>query len=237
MVVGFKRDDPKKITFSICVNPVTTDDFRALIHLLEERKVPFHSFTLPEEKTLRAVFRTGPVEISLDDVKPDLVNQGLAPIKVTRMISIRSKKPLPLILVEVPKDQRQIFELRSVWHLLIVVERPHKKGTTAQCHRYQRFHHSPRHCRAHPKCVKCGESRDSQACKKAKTVPAKCANCSGAHTASYRGCPRFPRGYQGKNPQTKANPVPNKSAETNNTHNTIQSLHTDNVHISSNTVY
>jgi hypothetical protein len=33
---------------------------------------------------------------------------------------------------------------------------------------------------------------------KAQTVPAKCANCGGAHTASYRGCPRFPRGYQGK---------------------------------------
>jgi hypothetical protein len=56
------------------VNPVSSDDFRALIHLFEERKVPFHSFTLPEEKTLRAVFRTVPVEINLDDVKSDLVN-------------------------------------------------------------------------------------------------------------------------------------------------------------------
>jgi hypothetical protein len=41
----------RKITFSICVNPVTTDDFRALIHLLEESRLPFHSFTLPEENT------------------------------------------------------------------------------------------------------------------------------------------------------------------------------------------
>jgi hypothetical protein len=103
----------RKIAFSksqscvdgIRVNPVSSDDFRALIHLLEERKVPFHSFILPEEKTLRAVFRTVPVEINLDDVKSYLVNQGLAPK--------RSKKPLPLILVEVPKDQKQIFQLRS----------------------------------------------------------------------------------------------------------------------------
>jgi hypothetical protein len=71
MAVGFKRDDPKE---NRRVNPVSSDDFRALIHLLEERKVPFHSFTLPEEKTLRAVFRTVPVEINLDDVKSDLVN-------------------------------------------------------------------------------------------------------------------------------------------------------------------
>jgi hypothetical protein len=126
----------RKITFSkaqscvdgIRVNPVTTDDFRALIHLLDESEVPFHSFTLPVEKTLRAEFRTVSIEISLDDVKSDVVNQGLAPIKVTRMISTRSNKPLPLILVEVPKDPRQNFELRSICHLLIIVERPHKNG-------------------------------------------------------------------------------------------------------------
>jgi hypothetical protein len=208
----------KKIAFTkaqscvdgIRVNPVTSDDFRALIHLLEERKVPFHSFTLPEEKTLRAVFRTVPIEICLDDVKSDLENQGLAPIKVTRMISTRSKKPLPLILVEVLKDQKQIFQLRSVCHLLITVERPHKKGTTAQCRRCQRFHHSQRHCRAHPMCVKCGDKHDSQACKKAKTVP---ANCGGAHTASYRGCPRFPRGYQGKKSLNQSQSGPQQKRE------------------------
>jgi hypothetical protein len=37
------------------------------------------------------------------------------------MISTRSKKPLPLILVEVPKDQKKIFQLRSVCHLLIIL--------------------------------------------------------------------------------------------------------------------
>ncbi|CAH1384335.1 unnamed protein product, partial [Tenebrio molitor] len=67
------------------VNPVSVDDFRSLTRLLEERRVPFHSFALPEAKTLRAVLRTVPVEISLDDIKSDLVDQGLAPIKVTRM--------------------------------------------------------------------------------------------------------------------------------------------------------
>ncbi|CAH1383693.1 unnamed protein product, partial [Tenebrio molitor] len=34
----------------IRVNTVTVDDFRALTRLLEERKVPYHSFALPEQK-------------------------------------------------------------------------------------------------------------------------------------------------------------------------------------------
>jgi hypothetical protein len=226
----------KKINFSkarscvdgIRVNPVTVDDFRSMTRLLEARGVPFHTFALPEEKTLRAVLRTVPVEISVDDVKADLENQGLAPKQVTRMISTRSKKPLPLVLVEVPKDQGKIFQLKSICHLLIAVERPHKKGTTAQCHRCQRFHHSQRNCYAPAKCVKCGEFHDSHLCKKAKSVPAKCANCGGAHTASYRGCPRFPRGYQGKKspnhnhsgpqqkraPATTAAPAPSAAPKT-----------------------
>jgi hypothetical protein len=209
----------QKINFSkarscvdgIRVNPVTVDDFRSMTRLLEVRGVPFHTFALPEEKTLRAVLRTVPVEISVDDVKANLENQGLAPKQVTRMISTRSKKPLPLVLVEVPKDQGKIFQLKSICHLRIAVERPHKKGTTAQCHRCQRFHHSQRNCHVPAKCVKCGEFHDSHLCKKAKSVPAKCANCGGAYTASYRGCPRFPRGYQGKKSQIKTIPAPNKS--------------------------
>jgi hypothetical protein len=197
----------------IRVNPGTSDDFRALTLLLEERNVPFHSFALPEAKTLRAVLRTVPVEIGLDDVHSDLVDQGLEPIKVSRMTSTRTKKPLPLVLVEVPKDKGQIFQLKTVCHLIISVERPHKKGTPSQCHKCQRFHHSQRHCHAQPKCVKCGESHESRACQKTRDAAAKCANCGGPHTASYRGCPRFPRGYLGRKTPREApqNPPKNRT--------------------------
>jgi hypothetical protein len=140
----------------IRVNPVTADDFRA--HLLDERRVPFHSFALPEEKILRAVLRTVPVEIELDEIKLDLVQQGLAPIKLSGMISNRTKKPLPLVLVEVPKNRNQIFQLKAVCHLFVTVERPRRTGSPTQCHRCQRVHHSQGHCRAQPMRVKCGES-------------------------------------------------------------------------------
>jgi hypothetical protein len=107
----------KKINFSkarscvdgIRVNPVTVDDFRSMTRLLEVRGVPFHTFALPEEITLRAVLRTVPVEISVDDVKANLENQGLAPKQVTRMISTRSKKPLPLVLWSKSQKTKEKF--------------------------------------------------------------------------------------------------------------------------------
>ncbi|KAJ3623517.1 hypothetical protein MTP99_019739 [Tenebrio molitor] len=82
----------KRISFSkakTCVdgsrfNPLTGDDFRALTHLLEKRRMSYHSFALPEKKTtLRAGLKTFPVEIGLDEVKSDLVDQGLALLKVS----------------------------------------------------------------------------------------------------------------------------------------------------------
>jgi hypothetical protein len=103
-------------------------------------------------------------------------------------------------------------ELRTVCHLLIYVERPCKKGTPTQCHRCQRFHHLQRNCHAQPMCAKCCES---QVCKKTRDAAAKCVNCGGPHTASYRGCPRFPRGHLGKKTplETQSNPSKNRASD------------------------
>ncbi|KAJ3631955.1 hypothetical protein MTP99_013054 [Tenebrio molitor] len=45
-------------------------------------------------------------------------------------------------------------------------------------------------------------------CKKTNDDAAKCANCGVAHTASYRGCPKFPRGFQTKKSSGPAAPKP-----------------------------
>jgi hypothetical protein len=173
----------------IRVNTVTIDDFRALTRLLEERKVPYHSFALPEQNTLRAVLRTVPCEILIDDVRADLEEQGLAPPG--------RKKLCPWSLSRSPRTRA-----RSLNSKPCATCRPRSSGPTKR----GRFHHSQRH--ALPKCVKCGESHDTHSCEKTNEDAAKCANCGGAHTASYRGCPRFPRGPQAKKSSGSAAPKP-----------------------------
>jgi hypothetical protein len=59
--------------------------------------------------------------------------------------------------------------------------------------------------------VKCGESHESQACQKTRDAAAKCANCGGPHTASYRVCPRFPGGYLGKKTPRETTQKPPKN--------------------------
>jgi predicted Zn-ribbon and HTH transcriptional regulator len=201
----------------IRVQPTSTDDFRSLTRFLDAEKVEFLTYTLDEDKTIRAVLRPVPTDIDPEEVKQDLEDQGYHPVKVSRMVRSRGKKPMPLVLVEVPPFEKKIFDdLKAVLSLMVTVERPRKSVFPAQCHSCQRYHHSQRNCHAASRCVKCASEHSTASCTKEKETPAKCANCSGDHVASYRGCPSFPgpkRTFQKspntpKPPQTKAAPTP-----------------------------
>ncbi|RZC34757.1 PRE C2HC domain containing protein, partial [Asbolus verrucosus] len=140
--VNFSKAKP--CVDGIRVQPVTAEDFRKLMRLLNSRNIQYHSFTLPEEKSIRVVLRQVPVEIDSREVLEDLKVQGFHPILVTRMQHPRKKENMPLVHVEVPGDERHIWKLRSVCDLLVEVESPNKPGKATQCFRCQRFNHSQR---------------------------------------------------------------------------------------------
>ncbi|KAJ3666280.1 hypothetical protein Zmor_001733 [Zophobas morio] len=190
------------------IQPVEVSDFRSLVRLLDNMKVQYHTFTLPEEKTLRVVIRGIAVGVASQEVLEDLESLGLQPIQVSRMS--RNDRPMPLVLAEMPMAKKaEVFEVKTLCGLSVKVEKPHKRKDAAQCHRCQRFHHSQRNCRAEHRCVKCGADHQTSDCEKQRRQPAKCANCSGPHPASYKGCPKFP-----KSQQQKASKKPPTSSKT-----------------------
>lgn len=170
------------------IQPSDSGNFRGIVRLLESLKIPFHSFSLKSELNLKVVLRGILETISTDEVKSDLISQGFTPINVSRMK--RDKKPMPLVLVEVPRSEKNLFDVKSCCGLLIKAEAPRRKEEVGQCHRCQRFGHAQKGCRSDPKCVKCAGPHMTAECKKKRnSTPAKCANCQGAHTANYKGCP------------------------------------------------
>lgn len=93
-------------------------------------------------------------------------------------------------------------KVKAVFNTVVRWRYYERKPTDAvQCHRCQRFGHGMRNCNLAPLCVKCGEKHFSADCrlpnkaelarvdKSATREAIKCANCSGQHTANYRGCP------------------------------------------------
>lgn len=100
---------------------------------------------------------------------------------------------MPLILVKLPKTEKNIFQLVEVNGLATSIETLKNKTGTGQCFRCQKFGHSASKCHANPKCVKCGEDHLSNDCNLAPNAAAKCANCGQQQPASYKGCEAFPK--------------------------------------------
>ncbi|GJQ66692.1 hypothetical protein Trydic_g19913 [Trypoxylus dichotomus] len=178
----------------IRIQPATASDYRRLVEIVTNMKVPFHSYQLTEEKPLKIVLRGLPEEI-----QEDLAQQGFATATVKRMTVGPNKRPIPLVFVQLSKsDQsKKIFDIRQVCGLYVRVESKQiKKNTVTQCHRCQLYGHGQRNCHAAAVCVKCAGPHQTAECSKPREAPAKCALCKGPHTANYGGCPKAPRPNQ-----------------------------------------
>lgn len=182
----------KNINLGIKVFLNDTFSYREATKYLENQKIPYYTFTPPEEKTLRVVIRGVPEHYSEDDIKANLESQGHKPIKIARMKN-HDKKLLPLVLAILPREETNIYQLKYVKRFSIIVEPQKPKATIGQCHRCQQFGHAQSRCTAPPKCVKCAGNHITSECHKPANVPAKCTNCGGPHPASYKGCSKYPK--------------------------------------------
>ncbi|KAJ8917722.1 hypothetical protein NQ315_005171 [Exocentrus adspersus] len=211
---------------SIAITPATAADYRLITKVLEADKQEYHTYSLHEERNLRAVIRGIPTGISEEEIKADLVEQGFTVLSVHRMTSRRDKRTMPLVLVQVPTNQGNLLQVQRCCALVVRVEKQRQATVATQCHRCQKFGHGQSRCTAQPKCVKCGADHETGRCEKSREEPARCANCSGPHPASYRGCPKYPKpakktaeakkpaataGGQTQPPRPSAAAVPGKS--------------------------
>lgn len=128
------------------------------------------------------------------------------------------KKPIPLVLVILPRDDKEIYKLKYIKQFSISVEPQKPKSTIGQCHRCQLFGYAQSRCTAPPKCVKCAGNHITADCTKPPSRPPKCANCGGEHPALYRGCTKYPR--RSAEPAKKVNESLSYAAATQSSTNT-----------------
>lgn len=183
----------KTIAEGISIQPSSADDYRATINILNNLKAQYHTYQLPSEKLLHVILRGVPEPLTDTEIRQELEENGFHPEAVTRLRRYKEKSPMPLVLVTVPKSEKNIFNLQHVSRVVITVESQKPKTRINQCFRCQRFGHAQSRCTVMPKCVKCAGDHHYTECTKSKDAPAKCANCGESHTASYRGCRSWPQ--------------------------------------------
>ncbi|CAH0555085.1 unnamed protein product [Brassicogethes aeneus] len=94
--------------------PCSSDDYRGITRFLSENGEEYHTYMLPEEKTVQVVIRGLPLEIDIADIKQDLLDHQYHPTIVTRMRRGQEKTVMPLVLVKVPPDEDRIFNLEWI---------------------------------------------------------------------------------------------------------------------------
>ena len=79
----------------------------------------------------------------------------------------------------------------NVTGIVYKVDEFHQPVSVRQCFNCQCFGHSAQNCKSKQKCVICGENHSHKGCRKKEAKQPNCANCSGPHVASYKGCPEY----------------------------------------------
>ncbi|GJQ73832.1 hypothetical protein Trydic_g18770 [Trypoxylus dichotomus] len=108
----------KLINTGIQVEPATEEDYRKLSKLLKEQKTQFYTYQLKSEKKLKVVLRGITQDITDDEIKQDLQAQDYPVEKITRM----KGKPSPLVLVEIDRLYKSIYNITDCCGLAVKVE-------------------------------------------------------------------------------------------------------------------
>lgn len=180
----------KMVSSGVQVEPTTEDDYRKLNTLLRNQKIQYYTYQLQSEKPLKVVIRGVIHQITETEVQDDLDRQGFPALKVSRMQCLTG--PAPLMLVEIAREYKAIYDLTTCCNLSITVEPVHVRTDIVQCHRCQLFGHVQRNCNSNYKCMKCGGDHSTHLCEKPRTTSPQCANCGEDHLSISLRCERNP---------------------------------------------
>lgn len=188
----------------------TSTDFRALKKGLQEINTEFHSFSLQNEKPKKSIIKGLPL-ISIDEIKEDLSSQGFPPINVFLLKGKNgqpTRAPIFLVHLDPSTNMTNFKAINSVCHCKVTTEKYKTHGIGTQCFRCQLHGHAAANCNRASRCVKCAGDHPTASCTKMADTPAKCCNCGGSHTASFRDCPTRKQYLQTKmTPATKTTSV------------------------------
>ncbi|UYV71898.1 hypothetical protein LAZ67_9000983 [Cordylochernes scorpioides] len=135
-----------------------------------------YSYRLQEEKPLKVVLKGVTTAYKTEDIAIELATMGFTETSVKRLHRQSTKRPMNLVLVELPKNEhnKKIYGITELLYQKIAVESFRTTNRVTQCFNCQGFGHGQLNCFLKPKCVKCAEEHHSKDCpRKSRQLPPK----------------------------------------------------------------
>ncbi len=216
LVQGMPNPKPTFTTLSDNFVKIHTENeniFRQVRDTLIKNNVEFFTHQLRSEKLFRVVIRGLHPQTETKIIADDLAANGHEAIRITNVTvkktndptnSKKTSVPVPIFYVDL-KNQRnnqEVDSIRYINHQRVHMEPPNaKRDVIPQCLRCQQLGHTQNFCALKERCVKCAGFHPSKKCPIPIERKPKCANCSGEHTANYRGCPAYLAAYKRRFPK------------------------------------
>jgi len=157
-----------------------------------EMKYAFHTYSLPNEKSITVTLKGLPNIPNLS-IQEELANLGIAVNSCTQINKEHSLYATYKINLSAKHTLTQLRKIRFLFYSRIYWEKYINPKKVLQCYRCQAFGHTSANCFKKPRCVKCAQPHLTSECAKSPDTPAKCCNCSGDHPSSYTQCPAYIR--------------------------------------------
>ncbi|GBO23089.1 Nucleic-acid-binding protein from transposon X-element [Araneus ventricosus] len=174
----------------------TPNQVRALTDYLNSKGKEY--LVIPEraEKPIKMAIKGLPVDMDMEIIKSELQSMNFRVDKVNQLKKYKTRAPLNIFQVHLlpTANISDIYKVNCIDYTIVTVV-PYNNSHHRQCFNCQLWNHGSAGCKLNSKCVVCAGAHSSKGCpNKGNTeIPTKCANCNGPHTASYKGCPKYPK--------------------------------------------
>lgn len=155
------------------VKILTTDqnDYENLLRRFKESEVNFHTYTLKTDKRKTYVLSGLHTQVSIEEIKAEIEEQGLMVHNVSRMKG--TKRLLFMITVPATYNLSQMnSKIQSICYTKIQWEYYISKRRLAQCHRCQEWGYATSNRFAEVACLKCAKPHLTRESPKPRSKPA-----------------------------------------------------------------
>lgn len=177
-------------------------DFQKVQEELKKHKIEFHTYTPESDIKPKYLLRGIPPNMDTEEIKSDLISQGLKIYKIFQMVKKKEipneKLPIWVITLEDKAQIQIMLKIRVVCHIVIKWDKYKVSKLLTQCFNCQEYNHISTNCFKNPKCKNCSEGHPSNTCPKINDenfIPI-CSNCNQAHFSNFEKCPVYEKNLE-----------------------------------------
>ncbi|GFS38141.1 nucleic-acid-binding protein from transposon X-element [Trichonephila inaurata madagascariensis] len=153
------------------IYPQTPQAYHAIRKSIDKEVLEAYTNQLNEEKEHKAVIRGMPSDSLPQQIIEALLDITLSFITLNDCHVMTNRKtglPMPIFLIYLSKNDANIdvYNIKELCYMKIIVETLNKKHGPALCFRCKGFFHSSKYFTRNSKCVKCGKPHLTRDCKR-----------------------------------------------------------------------